>query len=100
MEDPLFKGCTRPAMLVGVPIVPMVMVNGVLFILGLLLHPGIWVLNVVAIVIMRIIVKEDDQRFRLLFLRLVCRVVRPNRNAHHWKCSAYAPITFARRKKS
>lgn len=98
MYDPLFKGCTRPAMLLGVPIGPMVMVNGLLFIIGLVLHPAFWAVNIVCTIVMRGIVKDDDQKFRLIGLKFACRVVRPNRNVGHWKCSAYAPITFARRK--
>ncbi|PPU05635.1 VirB3 family type IV secretion system protein (plasmid) [Xanthomonas campestris pv. campestris] len=87
-------------MLLGVPIGPMVMVNGLLFMVGLVSHPGVWIANVIATVVMRMIVKEDDQRFRLLGLKLACRVARPNRNVKHWKCSAYAPINFARRKRT
>lgn len=96
-KDPLFKGCTRPAMLLGVPIGPMVLVNAVLFFLGMLFNPLLMVLNIVAIVLMRAVVKEDDQMFRLLSLRLTCRRL-SNRNAHFWKCAAVGPLKFIRRK--
>ncbi len=98
MYDPLFKGCTRPAMLLGVPIGPMVLVNGLLFLIGLFLHPILWLLVVLATLVMRAIVKQDDQQFRLLGLKFQFRVARPNRNAALWKSSAYAPVTFVKRK--
>lgn len=96
-KDPLFKGCTRPAMLLGVPIVPMLLVNAVLFGIALFFNPLLMVLNVVAIFLMRVVVKDDDQMFRLLYLRLMCRG-RSGRNAHFWKSAAVAPLKFTRRK--
>lgn len=38
LRDPVFKGCTRPAMLWGVPLVPFLMVGGSILI------PAIWAL--------------------------------------------------------
>lgn len=97
-RDPLFKGCTRPAMLFGVPLVPLAVVVGTVILLA------VWttVLMVTALVpivlVMKAIAKSDDQQFRLLFLKLWCRFA-PHRNSNRrfWKSSAYAPIAFKKR---
>ena len=34
LRDPLFKACTRPAMMAGVPLVPLVLVVGAFLMLG------------------------------------------------------------------
>lgn len=96
-RDPLFKGCTRPPMLFGVPLTPLVVVTVVhaalaiwftlLFLIGL----------PVAIVIMRLIVRSDEQQFRLLGLRLQCRL--RNGNRQFWGGGAsYSPLSFTRRR--
>ena len=38
-RDPIFKGATRPAMVMGVPIVPFVLVGGIHVLIGM------WILN-------------------------------------------------------
>lgn len=76
-HDPFFRGCTRPAMLFGVPLMLMVLTSGafmlagawgaflfsryVLLILGLLYLP--------LLLAMRAVTRQDDQRLRQLFLR-------------------------------
>lgn len=98
-RDPLFKGCTRPAMLLGVPLVPLMVVMGGLIILST------WTTILLGIVVappaflaMRYIAKDDDQAFRLLALRLRFRVLSPNRNARFWRASTYSPFQFTKRK--
>ena len=97
-RDPLFKGCTRPAMVMGVPLVPLLVAVSVVVMLS------VWTTILVAIVVMppvflvmRFIAKDDDQAFRLLGLRLRFRVVSPNRNARFWRASTYSPFQFTKR---
>lgn len=96
-RDPLFKGCTRPAMLFGVPLVPLAVVSA-----GIILV-SVWTTILAAaallpaIIVMRLITKSDDQQFRLLGLKIIFRLVNYNHNARFWKSSAYSPITFKKR---
>ena len=85
-------------MLLGVPIGPMILVNGLLFLAGLIFHPLLWVTVVIATLFMRAIVKHDDQQFRLLGLKFKFRVANPNRNAALWGgASTYSPVSFRKR---
>jgi type IV secretory pathway VirB3-like protein len=103
-RDPLFKGCTRPAMILGVPLVPLAVVIGVVVLLS------IWTTLLLAfslvpiVITMRMIVKADDQQFRLLWLKFWCRVVphcarksHLKSNQRFWQASTYSPISFKKR---
>ncbi|MCA3779122.1 MAG: VirB3 family type IV secretion system protein [Burkholderia sp.] len=102
LTDRVFKGCTRPAMLWGVPLAPLLMV------IGSMLIPAIWVLMAspplgVAIVsltipvfaTMRMITRQDDQRLGQRMLRMKMRL--RQRNRRFWGAHAYVPIRFQRR---
>ena len=102
LRDPVFKGCTRPAMLWGVPLVPFLMVGG-----GMLI-PGIWALlgspplgvgllflMIPVFVAMRVITRRDDQRLAQYALRL--RLVVRQRNRRFWGIHAYVPVRIKRR---
>ena len=97
-RDPLFKGCTRPAMMFGVPLVPLMCVSLVVILLA------IWTTVLVALALlpivltMRLITKSDDQQFRILGLKLLFRFVNYNHNGRFWKASTYSPIQFKQRK--
>lgn len=97
-KDPIFKGCTRPAMLWGVPIVPMVAAFGAVALMAVWINIFLFVVFVPVYVLMRLVVKSDDQQFRLLWLKAKCRLVHFNRNARFWRASAYAPVQFKKRK--
>ena len=97
-RDPLFKGCTRPAMLFGVPLVPLAVVGGVVVLISVW-TTILFVFTLIPILItMRIIAKTDDQQFRLLGLNILFRIVNRNKNGRFWKASAYSPIAFTRRR--
>ncbi len=97
-RDPLFKGCTRPAMMFGVPLVPLAVVGGVVILISVW-TTILFAFTLIPIVItMRIIAKSDDQQFRLLGLKLLFRWVNRNKNGRFWKASAYSPIAFTKRK--
>ncbi|MFL9989337.1 VirB3 family type IV secretion system protein [Paraburkholderia sediminicola] len=102
LRDPVFKGCTRPAMLWGVPLVPLLMVGG-----GMLI-PAIWALlasppsgvallflMIPVFVAMRIITRGDDQRLAQYALRVRMGVRQGNRR--FWGAYAYAPVRLKRR---
>ncbi|WP_164707912.1 type IV secretion system protein VirB3 [Paraburkholderia phosphatilytica] len=102
LSDPVFKGCTRPAMVWGVPLVPFVAVGG-----GILV-PSIWVLlvspvagvSVVLLIVpvfltMRVVTRHDDQRLAQHALRL--RMTLRQRNSHYWRAHAYVPLAVKRR---
>ena len=97
-RDPLFKGCTRPAMALGVPATPLVIVTGAVLLLTLLTKLVFALSIVPLIIVMRAIAKKDDQQFRLLGLKLWCRVLpHHNFNRRFWRSSAYSPIAFRKR---
>lgn len=100
LQEVIYKGATRPAMKLGVPLVPLV----VLFGLGMLLSVwgGIlvsgWV--VVGVVVafapalgwMRFVTRKDDQRFRQVFL--ACKLRLRDRNHHLWQARSYTPSLY------
>src|ERR1700744_5077144 len=94
LRNPVFKGCTRPAMLWGVPLVPFLMVGG-----GMLI-PAIWALlaspplgvailflMIPVFVAMRVITRHDDQRLAQYALRL--RMLLHQGNRRYWGAHAY-----------
>lgn len=97
-RDPLFKGCTRPGMVFGVPVMPLMFVCGPIFVVALLTKIFLLVLILPTVVVMREIAKTDDQQFRLLFLKMRFRLLSYNHNAKFWNASAYSPIAFKKRR--
>ncbi|MEN8506116.1 type IV secretion system protein VirB3 [Paraburkholderia sp. DD10] len=102
LKDPVFKGCTRPAMLWGVPLVSALMVGA-----GMLI-PAIWALlaspplgvailflMVLVFVAMRVITRHDDQRLAQYALRLSLMLRQGNRR--FWGAHAYVPVRLKRR---
>ncbi|MCF3642944.1 VirB3 family type IV secretion system protein [Rhizobium sp. TRM95111] len=96
--DPLFKGCTRPAMIFGVPVVPFVVVGGTVVLIVVWTTILMIVVLPLVVMMMRAVTKSDDQQFRLLGLKMMFRLVNYNRNGRFWKASAYSPIAFKKRK--
>lgn len=97
-RDPLFKGCTRPAMYLGVPLVPLVVVTVVVILISVWTTLFVALTLIPIVIVMRQIAKADDQQFRLLGLRLLFRGVHYNHNAKFWRASTYSPIAFKKRK--
>jgi len=95
-EDTLFLACTRPAMVLGVPMEAMganVMVSGVVFLIGgslayLLIAP-------VVHLVCRAICKVDPNAFRLFLLFVETRG--RSRNARLWGGSSATPLPLIRR---
>jgi type IV secretion system protein VirB3 len=104
-RDPIFKGCTRPAMFVGVPLLPCLLVS------GLFLLAAVWTFYIVSpylalflfvayipiFIAMREITKKDDQRLRQMLMHARMRF---RQRAVHQLAGAvsYSPIRYKRRK--
>ncbi|RZF31232.1 conjugal transfer protein TraD [Paraburkholderia sp. UYCP14C] len=102
LRDSIFKGCTRPAMLWGVPLVSFLVIGG-----GMLI-PAIWALlaspplgvailflMIPVFVAMRMITRYDDQRLAQYSLRT--RMVLRQGNRRFWGTHAYVPVLLKRR---
>jgi type IV secretion system protein VirB3 len=98
--ETIYKGATRPAMKLGIPLVPLVVLFGAGMLLvmwgGILL--SWWVaLSVVAAIVpallwMRFVTAKDDQRFRQMFLALKLRL--HDRNRRFWRARSYSPHLY------
>ena len=99
-SEAIYKGATRPAMKLGIPLVPLVVLfgSGMLLIIwgGLLLNW--WVaLGVLLSVLpmlawMRLVTAKDDQRFRQMFIAMKLRL--HDRNRRFWHARSYAPTQY------
>ena len=96
MDEPLFLACTRPAMVLGVPMEAMgvnVIISGVIFLVGgsllyLLAAPALHL-------VFRAICKADHNAFRLLFVYVDTKG--RARNGALWGGSSTSPLPVARR---
>ncbi|MGH7025931.1 type IV secretion system protein VirB3 [Brevundimonas sp.] len=95
-EDPLFLACTRPAMIMGVPMEAMgvnVIVSGLVFLIGgslvyLLVAPALHL-------VFRAICRTDHNAFRLLFVYVDTKG--RARNGALWGGSSPSPLPLVRR---
>jgi type IV secretion system protein VirB3 len=100
LREPIFKGATRPAMKLGIPLVPLVLLfgTGMLLILwgGTLLSwwiaPAVLCVFVPSLLWMRWVTSRDDQRLRQMFLAAKLRL--HNRNRRFWQARSYAPTLY------
>jgi type IV secretion system protein VirB3 len=100
LAEAIYKGATRPAMKLGIPLVPLVVLfgSGMLLILwgGTLLSwwlaPMVLVAWLPALVWMRYVTHLDDQRFRQMFVAMKLRLHDRNRGFWHARC--YAPTLY------
>lgn len=96
IEDPLFLACTRPAMVMGVPMEAMgvnVIASGVVFLVGgsllyLLAAPALHL-------VFRAICKADHNAFRLLMVFVDTKG--RSRNGALWGGSSTSPLPLSRR---
>jgi len=96
VEDPLFLACTRPAMVMGVPMEAMgvnVILSGLVFLIGgslayLLAAPALHM-------VFRAICHADHNAFRILFLHLDTRG--RARSTALWGGSSPSPLPLLRR---
>jgi type IV secretion system protein VirB3 len=100
MAEAIYKGATRPAMKLGIPLVPLVVLfgGGMLLVMwgGTLL--SWWVAVAVllafapALLWMRWVTARDDQRFRQIFVALKLRL--HDRNRRLWQARSYSPNLY------
>ena len=102
--EAIYKGATRPAMKLGIPLVPLVVLfgTGMLMIMwgGTLVSWWIALAVVVAFVPalawMRFVTSKDDQRFRQMFVALKLRM--HDRNRRFWHARSYRATNICRKR--
>jgi type IV secretion system protein VirB3 len=104
-RDPLFKGLTRKAMLFGVPMFPLFFAFAALVMsaaIGAVITKNgtPWIVMIIfafpVIGIMRLLVKHDDEKFKLIWLWFLSRV--REKNMPFWKALSYGPVSYKKRK--
>lgn len=98
--EAIYKGATRPAMKLGIPLVPLVVLVGTaaLAILWLGTLVSGWLALAVALAVapalawMRFVTARDDQRFHQMFVALKLRL--HDRNRRFWRARSYAPTLY------
>jgi type IV secretion system protein VirB3 len=78
-KNPVFRGCTRPPMFLGVPYIPFFIGAGGVFLLAIYFQIFLLVLEIPVIFIMRMMAKRDEMIFRLLGLNFQFRLRARNR---------------------
>lgn len=104
-RDPIFRGCTRPAMFAGVPMLPALLVTAsfalatvwTFYLISAYCALLLVMIYVPILVTMREVTKKDDQRLRQLLLRAQMRL-RQHRGRQLWSATSYAPLRFKQRK--
>ena len=103
-DDPIFRGCTRPAMMLRVPLVPFLLVSGAF------LMSGVWasylvsgylglflaLLYVPILIAMRQVTRKDDQRLHQLVMQARLRIPQLQ-TRRRWGAYSFAPLRFKRR---
>ena len=103
-RDPIFRGCTRPAMFGGVPMVPFLLVTGTFMLVTVwtfyLASAYVALFIIMAyvpiLIAMREVTKRDDQRLRQLLLRARMRL-RQHSGRTVWGACSYAPLRYKKR---
>jgi type IV secretion system protein VirB3 len=98
--EAIYKGATRPAMKLGIPLVPLVVIfgSGMLLIMwgGILVSGwialGVLVSFVPVLFWMRWLTSRDDQRFRQIFIAAKLRL--HDRNRRFWRARSYSPTLY------
>lgn len=90
-KDVLFRGCTRPAMFLGVPYVPFFVGAGACLLLAVYVNLLLLVLMPLVILGLRQMARRDEMVFRLLGLRwhVLARVRNRHLRGGDW---SFAPI--------
>ena len=103
-DDPIFRGCTRPAMLLRVPIQPFLLVTGAFLV------SAVWsgylvsrymafflaLLYVPVLLGMRQATRKDDQRLRQLLMQARLRLPQML-TRRRWQAYSFAPLRYKRR---
>lgn len=89
-KDVLFRGCTRPPMILGVPYIPFLVGAGLPLLLAMYLSLYILLAIPLSVLVMRLMAKKDEMIFRLIGLNLVFRFLPRNHGLYGsaWAFSA------------
>ena len=98
--EAIYKGATRPAMKLGIPLVPLVVLfgTGMLTIMWVGSLVTWWIVPAVlaaigpALAWMRFVTRKDDQRFRQIFV--ATKLWFNDRNRRLWRSRSYAPYLY------
>ncbi len=104
-RDPIFRGCTRPAMFAGVPMLPFLLVTGAFmiatgwtsYLISTYVSLFLAIAYVPILVTMREVTKKDDQRLRQLLMRAKMRIGQ-RAGVQHWGAVSYSALRYKRRK--
>lgn len=90
--QPLFKGMTRPAMIFGVPMLPLIIVLGIVASVSVWIHPLYMLVSIPLVLIMRFIAKYDDFMYHILFLGFKSKT--PTKNKEYYGAKTYSSLKF------
>lgn len=105
MADRIFKGATRPAMMLGIPIIPFILTAGIFLLVSMwamVLLGFVWlgvglVCGLTTLGFLRYVSSQDDQRLNQYILYVLSWVY-GWRNASIWKAHAMSPVDYKARK--
>lgn len=92
-KDVLFRGCTRPAMFMGVPYLPFFVGAGGALLFAMWFGLEFLILVPIVIFVMRQMARRDEMVFRLLFLRLILKFKVKNVPQHE-KMWVFTPNSY------
>ena len=98
--EAIYKGATRPAMKLGIPLVPLVSLFGGGMLLVMWVGPLLtwWIVPLVLFALvpalswMRFVTRKDDQRFRQIFV--AAKLWWHDRNRRFWHARSYSPTLY------
>ncbi|RZT91177.1 type IV secretion system protein VirB3 [Advenella incenata] len=103
MQDRIFKGASRPAMIVGIPIVPFILLSGLHIIIAMWLMVFInilatlVVLLILAFEILALRKLSENDAYRLNIFLAWVRNSTFRRNAANWGTHSMSPINYKKR---
>ncbi len=92
-KNVLFRGCTRPAMFMGVPYLPFMIGAGSCLLLSMYLNMFYLLLLPPVILVMRQMARRDEMIFRLIGLRLMFKFKVRNLK-HHSDMWVFSPNSY------
>lgn len=96
--ETIYKGCTRPAMLFGIPVTAFVLVIGGSFLLLFLFFGLPWtLLSFIVAWVMKLMCKEDDQKFTQMGVNFHTKMINPN--AKFWGVPSFQPVQYRQHNK-
>jgi len=103
-RDPVYKGATRPASFLGIPVFAFGGTVGAGVLCASLAGSGPGFLISLGMIfpvllVMRLATAQDDQVFRLLAVRFRMRMRNLDRTRRFWGASAYSPIATGRQRR-